>query len=508
VRERRTRPGLVLTVVGFGMFVAADDLTVVSTLLRQIVGDLGIALPERIDDAAWIVNAYLVAYVAVMPVAGRLSDIVGRRAVVVTGLSLFATGSAFIPFTTSLGPFLFWRIITAIGGGAVVPVALAAVADVYPEGRRGRALGALGALETLGWVWGPLFGAMLVRFLDWRWQFYLNVPLAVAGIVAAWVVLRGVGEREPGRRLDAVGAVALSTALIALTIGLVESGEIASATDLAGLTEGGGLPAWPFFALAVVAAGAFVVAERRGRDPLVGRELLAGRTTRVALGTNALVGAVLAVAMVDIPLFVNLVVETEVRSAAVTSGWVLTGLTAAMAIMTGAGGRLGDRLSHRTPTLIGLGVSGMALIVMGSAWDTTIDALSMGVHAALLGAGIGLVTAPLTAAVVDEVPPDRRGLGTAFVVISRLIGLAVGLAGLTAWALHRYDALRASIDLPPLTDPGYTNAAEAAQRTLSASVLSETFLAAAAVAMAALVLATMLRGSRSTSTRPAVRRQP
>ena len=490
---RRTRPGLVLAVVGFGMFVAADDLTVVSTLLRQIVGDLEIALPERIDDAAWIVNAYLVAYVAVMPIAGRLSDIVGRRAVIVGGLGLFAIGSAFIPFTTSLGPFLFWRVVTAIGGGAVVPVALAAVADVYPEGRRGRALGAVGALETLGWVWGPLFGAMLVRFLDWRWQFYLNVPLAIGGMAAAWVVLRGVGQRDPGRRLDAAGTVALSVALVALTIGLVESGDISSATDLAGLTEGGGLLAWPIFLVAAMATAAFVLIERRGDDPLVGRAVLKSRTTRVALATNLLVGAVLAIAMVDIPLFVNLVVEFDVRSAAVTSGWVLTGLTAAMAVMTVAGGRLGDRISHRAPTLAGMAAAGAALVVMGTTWDTAIDAFAMSVHAALLGAGIGLVTAPLTAAVVDEVPPERRGLGTAFVVISRLIGLAVGLAGLTAWALHRYDTLRATIDLPPLTDPGYADAAEAAQRHLSAAVLSETFLAAAAVAGLALLLATMLR---------------
>ena len=490
---RRTRPGLVLAVVGMGMFVAADDLTVVSTLLRQIVGDLEIALPERIDDAAWIVNAYLVAYVAVMPIAGRLSDIVGRRAVIVGGLGRVAIGSAFIPFTTSLTSFLFWRVVTAVGGGAVVPVALAAVADVYPEGRRGRALGVLGALETLGWVWGPLFGAMLVRFLDWRWQFYLNVPLAIGGMAAAWVVLRGVGKREPGRRLDAAGAVALSAALVALTIGLVELGDIASATDLAGLTEGGGLPAWPFFAIAVAATAAFVVIERRGDDPLIGRAVLASPTTRVALATNLLVGAVLAIAMVDIPLFVNLVVEIEVRSAAVTSGWVLTGLTAAMAVMTVAGGRLGDRISHRAPTLAGMAAAAVALIVMGATWDIAIDALTMGLHAALLGAGIGLVTAPLTAAVVDEVPSERRGLGTAFVVISRLIGLAIGLAGLTAWALHRYDTLRATIDLPPLTDPTYADVAEAAQRHLSASVLSETFLAAAAVAGGGLLLATKLK---------------
>ena len=488
------RPALVLAVVGFGAFVAADDLTVASTLLRQIVGDLRIPLPERFDDAAWIVNGYLVAYVAVMPIAGRLSDVLGRRLVFVSGLSLFAIGSAFIPFTTSLGPFLFWRVVTAIGGGAMVPVALAAVADVYPAERRGRALGALGAIETLGWVWGPLFGAMLVRFLEWRWQFYLNVPLAIIGIAAAWVVLRDVGEPMRRRRLDVAGALALSAGLVGLTIGLLEIGEITSAADLAGLESRGGLPAWPFFVAAAGATAALVMVERRSADPLISPATLGRPNIRLALGANLTVGAVLAIAMVDVPLFVNLVVETDIRSAAVVSGWVLTALTASMALMTRFGGSIADRRGHRVPSVAGMAIAAGALLAMGTTWDVGTGAATMAVQVAILGIGIGLVTAPLTAVVVDEVVEERRGVGTALVVIARLVGLALGLAGLTAWALYRYGELRTAISLPPLTDAGYAAAAEAAQRDLSAAVLAETFLAAAVVAGVGLVLTTRLRG--------------
>ena len=128
----------ILWIVGFGVFVAADDLTVVSTMLRPIITDLGIILPDGLDDAAWIVNAYLIAFVAVMPFMGRLSDILGRRRVFVASMTLFGIGSVVIALSTSFAPFLFGRVLTSRGGGARVPGGLVSVADVYREERRWR----------------------------------------------------------------------------------------------------------------------------------------------------------------------------------------------------------------------------------------------------------------------------------------------------------------------------------------------------------------------------------
>ncbi len=167
--EGRRSPAWVMFAVGWAVFVAADDLTVVSTMLRPIVTDMGLVLPDGLDDAAWAVNAYLIAFVAVMPLSGRLSDVIGRRATFVWAYLIFLVGTIVIPMADSMGPFLVGRVLTAIGGGAMLPVAMAVIGDVHSEPRRARALGTLGAIETLGWVWGPLYGAMLVRFLTWRW---------------------------------------------------------------------------------------------------------------------------------------------------------------------------------------------------------------------------------------------------------------------------------------------------------------------------------------------------
>ncbi|MEM8706459.1 MAG: MFS transporter, partial [Actinomycetota bacterium] len=199
-------PKAILFAVAFAVFVAADDLTVVTTMLRPIVNDLGLVLPDGLDEAAWVVNAYLIAFVAVMPIAGRLSDVYGRRQVFVAAYTLFLVGTILIPLSTTLGPFLVGRVLTALGGGAMVPVALAVVGDVYPEHKRARALGALAAIETLGWVWGPLYGAMLVRFFDWRMQFWLNIPLTLVGLAWVWWALADHRRPDPGRRVDWVGA--------------------------------------------------------------------------------------------------------------------------------------------------------------------------------------------------------------------------------------------------------------------------------------------------------------
>lgn len=490
---RPAAPAKVLAVLGLGVFIGAVDLTVATTMLRRIVGDLGIPLPEGFDRAAWIVNAYLVAYVAVMPLAGRLSDLWGRRRVFLLGLALFAAGSAWVPFTTTLGPFLAGRVLAAVGGGALVPVALAAAGDLYRMRGRGRALGALGATETLGWVWGPLWGAMLVRFLDWQWHFYVNVPFAVLIAALAAPTLRGIGEPAPQRRLDLAGGLALTTALVALAMGLLGSGEIAAATDLAELSGGGGMPVWPLFLTAVLAGMLFVAAERRAPDPLVDPGMLRRRNVSPALGVNLLVGAVLAVAMVNVPLFVNLVVEPELRRAAVLSGLVLTALTASMALGAPLGGWLADRLSYRRPALAGAALATGAFALMGTGWEQGVTPAMMAPHLMLLGLGLGLITAPITASVVDAVPTEQRGVGASLVLISRLVGLAMGLAGLTAWALHRFDILRRGVDLPPLTDPGYAEAVEVAQRQITAIALGETFLASALIAAVAVAVAAALR---------------
>ena len=492
--SRRASPNLVLAVVGFGVFIAADDLTVVATMLRPIIGDLGIVLPDGLNQMAWIVNAYLIAYVAVMPFMGRLSDVLGRKRTYIAALTLFLAGSIVVPLAPNYSVFLAGRVLTALGGGALVPIGLAIVADVFAEDRRARALGTLGAIDTLGWVWGPLYGAMLVRFLSWHWQFYLNIPLAILGIIAAGRVLEGVGEASRAR-VDWIGAGTLTTALIALNVALLESAQIQSVTGLEELTGAARGPMWWLLAVAAAALAVFVMQQRRTAQPLVPLRLFRGRNLTTAVIVNFLVGATLVIVMVDVPLFVN-VVESGIERAAVISA-----LTAAMAVSSYLGGRMTERWSYRPPILFGLAAVVAGFLVMGLGWTPDTPYLRMAWQLAVLGVGFGLVFAPISAAVVDSAPPDERGVAASLVMVLRLIGLSVGLSGLTAWGIHRYEVLRQTIVLPPLGDPGYQDALATAQRELTTSALAETFLAAGVVAALGILVALSMRNST-----PAVQR--
>lgn len=486
---------MALAVVTFGVFVAADDLMVVATMLRPMIGDVGLVLPADLGDAAWIVNVYLIAYLAVMPLAGRLSDVVGRRAVFMGALAVFLAGSIVVPAAGGLGVLLVGRALTAIGGGALVPLALAVAGDLHVGARRARAVGLIGAVETLGWVWGPLYGAVLVRYASWQWQFHLNVPLALGAMAVGWRALEPTRRAAP--RLDWLGAVALTVAVVAVNLALLGDARIQSVGGLDELRGGGGRSftgPW-LYGVAAVALLALVAAERRAVEPVIRRALVVGRLPAAALAVNALLGFGLVIALINVPLFVN-VVGDGVRSSAVLAGWLLTALTAAMAATSYLGGLLTGRFGAGAPTAAGLGLAVVGFAAMGAGWSVDTGSATMALELAVVGAGIGLVLTPTSTAFVDVAAEDERGGAAGLVIMARLIGFSVGLATVTAWGLHRYDELRRAIELPALGSPGYGDALAAATRDVTTTALAETFLGAALALALALPLAIALRRQR------------
>ncbi|MGB1253289.1 MAG: MFS transporter, partial [Candidatus Promineifilaceae bacterium] len=361
-------PRFILFALAFGVFVAADDLTVVSTMLRQIVFDLEIPLPDGLDQAAWIVNAYLIAYVVVMPFTGKLSDLFGRKRIYLFSLILFLVGSIWVilpfsPITSnfvepSFNFFLIGRVITALGGGAMVPVSMAIIADIYAPEKRASALGILGAIDTAGWVWGPLYGALLVRYLSWEWQFYLNIPLTIIGIVLIMVALRDLEEPVVTTPIDWVGAALLTICLLTLNIALLNSGDISAAGGFADFEAESKVSTMPLYLTALASFLLFVFYERRLQNggstpPLISPALFTLPNFTLAILVNFIIGSTLIIAMVNVPLVIN-VLEIEVGSAAITSGWLLSTMTGAMAVMAYVGGQWTERQGIRPPTLAGL----------------------------------------------------------------------------------------------------------------------------------------------------------
>jgi EmrB/QacA subfamily drug resistance transporter len=492
--------------LAFGVFVAADDLTVVSTMLVQILRDLDISVQTQLDEAAWIVNSYLIAYVVTMPLMGRISDILGRRKVFVGCLLIFALGSVFVVLAPSLPWMIAARVVTAIGGGAMMPVAIAIVGDVFPQEQRPFAMGILGAVDTAGWIWGPLYGALLVRYLNWRWQFYLNLPLSAMAIGAAFYALRDLrphqGAKMHERRLDWLGAFVLTVALLIFNIGLTQAGGgLGSATpsfefDQAQTSASSLTKALPLLLVGGIGFALFVRVERRSSTreivrPLINLDMFKRRNFTLACLVNFFTGFVLIIAMVNVPLFINVILGETIESAAIDSGRTLSALTIAMAVASIVGGWLCKKFNYRLPTLLGLTFTGGAFLLMGTAWQVDIGYRVMALHLALAGAGFGLIIAPTATAVVDAAIVEQRGVASALVTVLRLMGMTIGLSALTAWGLHRFDVI-GKVELPPLSDPGYISSLT----RITAQVLRETFLICGLVSWLTLLPAAMMRKRR------------
>jgi MFS family permease len=295
--------------------------------------------------------------------------------------------------------------------------------------------------------------------------------------------------------LDWWGTAVLSLCLLSLNIALLNSGDVQSAGGFADLEQSSSNLTWPFYLLAAVTFVIFVLIERRGKSPpLIDLNLFRRHNFTPAILINFLVGCVLIIAMVNVPLVIN-VLEFDVETAALTSGYLLSGMTAAMAMLAYVGGRLTERFSYRPVTLAGLLLCVIGFGLMGFSWQVGTPYGQMSWQLVILGMGFGLVIAPVGTAVINAAPDDQRGISASLVIVLRLIGMSVGLSGLTAWGLHRFSLLRTQIQFPdlPFTDPVYQKAIVARLTEVTVKVLTETFVVSAVIALLALLISFLLK---------------
>jgi MFS family permease len=419
-----------------------------------------------------------------MPLLGRVADVKGRVRVFVACMILFAAASVACGAAQSLEWLIAARMVQAVGGGAALPIALALAAE--GRGRVAIALGIVGAVAEAGSVLGPLYGAALVQWVSWRWVFYLNLPITIAIIVLVLRLQRDTPAA--GGSVDLRGGILLGAALGALAVGFSTEGVFEAPSAQAILLLLGGL--------ALLAL--FIASQRQTRDPLIDLKLFRHSPFVAANATNFLVGAVLIVALVNLPLWS----ATVLQRTAAEGGLLLLRLTLFIPVGAVMGGVVTHFLGPRPASLLGLLACAGSFLLMAQ-WPATVSDERMALDLALGGLGFGLLLAPLTATAITWAGPARAGVSAALVTLMRMVGMMIGLSALTSYGLGRFDIMVRDLPLP-LAMPGETAEAlaqrqvEFSTRILEATVAvyHEVFTAAAFLCLLALVPAALLRSPR------------
>ncbi len=395
---------LTLAALLSSMFMAAMEATVVATAMPSVVADL-----KGIEHYGWVGAAYLLSSTVTMPLFGKLADQRGRKPVMLWGISLFLLGSMASGAAQDMLQLIVARALQGVGAGAIQPISMTLVGDLYRPEQRAKVQGLFGAIWAVAGISGPLLGGFLVDALSWRWVFYVNVPF---GFIAATLLVTSFAERRQGteHRLDVLGVLALSTGVVCLLLGASGSHPVVT------------LPA------ALVTLGAFIVIEQRAAEPLLSLPLLKTRLMATSNAMCILLGAVMMGVLNYVPLHVQAIwggtpTQAGTSIAPMMLSWPLASVVSGRLLI-----RFGYRPMVRLGGLLIAAATTLLLVPVAAEFGPWL----MRLCCFALGLGLGFANTALIIAVQDSVQWRQRGVATAVLLFSRSIGGAVSVGGLGA----------------------------------------------------------------------------
>jgi EmrB/QacA subfamily drug resistance transporter len=404
----RSERGPVLAALMLCTGLVALDSTIIATAVPSIVGDVG-----GFSQFPWLFSIYLLTQAVTVPLYGKFADVIGRRPVMFFGIAVFLLGSVLCGLAWSMPALIVFRAVQGIGAGAVQPMSMTMVGDLYTVEERARVQGYIASVWGIASVIGPALGGVFSEYLSWRWIFFVNIPL---GAVAAWTLARQFKERVTRRshRIDYTGAILLTTGCSLAILGLLEGG----------VAWGwGSIQSVLIFVFGFVALVGFVLAERRAAEPVLPLWMFRHRILNGASLSALCVGALL----MGLSSYVPTYAEGVLGTGAVVAGFALAALSMGWPLAASQAGRLYLRIGFRDTALIG-GV----VFVVGAVLCTLLGERSpvweLAAACFVVGVGLGLTASPVLVAVQSAVGWDRRGLVTGANMFSRSLGSAVGVA--------------------------------------------------------------------------------
>ena len=396
-----------------GMFFASLDQTIVGTAMPRIIGELG-----GLSILTWVTTSYMLSSTTIVPIAGKLADLYGRRILYVSGLFIFMLGSALCGTSRTMTQLIIYRGIQGIGGGIMMPMAMTVVGDIFPPEKRGKWQGVMGALFGLSSIVGPTIGGWIVDNSNWRWVFYINLPVGILAAVTIFIGLTGERFKKDHVVIDYAGAGTLIVSVVTLLLGLSLGG-----TDYPWTS-------WQILGLLSVSllfAIIFLLVERRAEDPVLSLRLFESRVFTSANIVGFLTGLGMFGAIMFLPLFLQGVIGISATS----SGNTMIPMMFAMMGTSIIGGQLVTRVKLRNQLITGMAIMAISFYLMSSMTVTTSRSVAI-FNTVILGLGMGLVMPTLTIAVQSAFPAEQRGVATSSTQFFRSIGSTLGITILGA----------------------------------------------------------------------------
>lgn len=393
-----------------GMLLSSLDQTIVSTAMPTIVGQLG-----GVEHQVWLTTAYLLATTIVMPVYGKFGDVLGRRRLFLVAIALFTIASVGCAFAGDFTQLILWRAVQGLGGGGLMILSQAIIADIVPASERGKYLGPLGAVFGLSAVGGPLLGGFFVDHLTWQWAFYINIPVGIAAFAVAWFTLR-LPNKKATQPIDVLGVILLS----AFTTCLIFF------TDLGGSSDHGwdAIETWAFGIGMVVAALLFVLVESKAQDPIIPLSLFRNPVFVNATAIGLTLGLGMFAAIGFVPTFLQMSSGT---SAAASGLLMLPMMAGLMLTSIGSGIAISKTGRYKMYPIVGTIITGVAMVAMTTLAATTPIWLIC-VYLFVFGAGLGLIMQVVVLVAQNAVDASMVGTATSTNNYFREVGASLGVA--------------------------------------------------------------------------------
>ncbi|MED4988869.1 MDR family MFS transporter [Parageobacillus toebii] len=412
---------MLITGLMIAMLFGALDGTIVGTAMPRIVGELG-----GLSLMMWLTTAYMLTSTTIVPIAGKLADLLGRRVIYVTGLVIFMVGSALCGMANNMTELIIYRGLQGIGGGIMMPMAMIVIGDVFTGKERAKWQGVFGGLYGLASVIGPQVGGFIVDHLNWRWVFYINLPV---GILATIFIAMGLSKykAEGPVKFDLAGMFTMVVGVVSLLLALTFGGDKYEWTS------------WQIialFAAALVFLTLFVFVERKAEEPILPMHLFKHRTFTVLNG----IGFLMSVGMFGAIMFVPFFMQGVVGVSATKSGTIMTPMMITMIIGSIVGGRTVYKIGVKSQLFIGMAImaAGFGLL---STMDVDTSEWTATLYMIILGLGMGLVMPLLTLALQESFPKSELGVVTSSSQFFRAIGGTFGMTILGAIMNHRSSQL-------------------------------------------------------------------